>query len=625
MLEGASRVSGVTEKHQDASALSLSDEAEGLRRLLLAVVEDVRVVLVKLAECLQQMRQLRYLPEDTARNIALVSRDIYAPLANRLGVWQIKWELEDLTFRSLEPVAYKNLARLLDQRRVDRERFIRDVIGRVQEEMRRHGIAAAVSGRPKHIYSIWRKMQRKRLGFHELFDIRAVRILVDDVPACYAALGAVHALWPPIPGEFDDYIAKPKGNLYRSLHTAVVGPEEQTVEVQIRSHEMHEHAELGVAAHWRYKDGTRHDPSMDQRVASLRQLLDSREAPAASGDFLEQFRDDSDGERVYVLSPRGKVLELPRGATPLDFAYAIHTDVGHRCRGAKVDGHIVPLAYKLNNGETVEVLLKREPEPRRDWLSAQLGYLKSAKARGKVRHWFNQRDHDKNLAAGRAALERELNRLGVGNCDHEAMAKRCRYQRFEDFLTAIGRGEISAVQLARSLEDQVLPRPKPALETVRRPTSRLARSDDAIRIDGVGNLLVHMAGCCKPVPYDPITGFITRGHGVKVHRRDCQSLLQLSDEDRERLVDVQWTQGEGTFYAVDVQVRAFDRQGLLRDITAVLSQERVNVIAASTRTDPKDHTADVSLTLEISEVDQLARVLKKMSQLPNVLEARRLG
>ncbi|MFN2309206.1 MAG: GTP diphosphokinase [Gammaproteobacteria bacterium] len=595
-------------------------EAESVRKLLLAMVEDVRVVLIKLADRLHNLRTLKFLSEDRQRLIATETLEIYAPIANRLGIWQLKWELEDLSLRYLEPEVYRDIARQLDARRADRERYIEQVVRRLRDELASAGVRAEVSGRPKHIYSIWRKMRRKNLPFSQIFDVRAVRVLVERDADCYAALGVVHGLWHHIPKEFDDYIANPKENAYRSLHTAVAGPGGQTLEVQIRSRAMHEHAELGIAAHWRYKEGGRFDPGLEQRVAWLRQLLEWRDEEPSAREFVDRFKSESGGERVYVLTPQGRVVDLPAGATPLDFAYHIHTDLGHRCRGAKVNGRIVPLNQALHTGEQVEVLSARQGVPSRDWLNPHLGYLKSPRARAKVRHWFRAQDRDKNIAAGRATLDRELHRLGLANCNWEQLAERLHSPSVNDMLAALGNGDLGSAQLAGAANDLMAPAEAEAL-AARAP--RAAEAEAGLRIEGVGNLLTQIARCCRPVPNDPIVGYITRGRGVTIHRRDCPNLLRLAATERERLLEVEWGGAAGAVYPVNIEILAYDRAGLLRDITAVLANEKVNVIGVNTYTDKQDAAAHMQLTLEIRDIGELSRVLSRLSQVSNVIEVRR--
>lgn len=623
LVDGVTKMA-LMQQYPEQSAASRREwsNAESLRKMLLAMVDDVRVVLIKLADRLHNMRTLSHLSEERQRRIARETLDIFAPLANRLGIWQLKWELEDLALRYLEPESYKHIARLLDERRVDRASYIENVVQVLQHELARAGIDAEVTGRPKHIYSIWKKMQRKGVDFHDIFDVRAVRVFVGSLADCYGALGVVHTLWQHIPKEFDDYIATPKENQYQSLHTAVVGPHGRTLEVQIRTHEMHAHAELGVAAHWRYKEGSRFDAGFERKIAWLRQILEWRDEEASAGEFLDRFKGEVFEDRVYVLTPMGNVVDLPAGATPLDFAYHIHTDVGHRCRGAKVNGSMVPLTYELKSGEQVEILTMRNGTPSRDWLNPHLGYLKSSRARAKVRTWFKQQDLEKNVAGGRATLERELHRLGVVDLSLERLSQRFRFERLDDFLAAIGRGEITSNQIAAEAQEQVTPAADDGLP--RRP--RVRRVDGLpldIKIEGVGNLLTNIARCCKPLPQDPIIGYITRGHGVTIHRSDCPNVLRMQNESRERLIEVSWgSSGADNAYPVDVQVIAYDRQGLLRDVTAVLSNEKINVVSLNTLTD-KSNLAHMRLSLQINDLRQLSRLLDKIGQLPNVVEARR--
>ena len=622
LVDGVTKMARIDRLHDlQSGGRRDQQDAESVRKLLLAMVEDVRVVLIKLADRLHNMRTLKYLDEPRRRQIAKETLEIYAPLANRLGIWQMKWELEDLSLRYLDPHSYRDIAAQLDERRVDRERFIDRVVRQLRRELEAAGIAAEVTGRPKHIYSIWKKMQRKNLPFNQIFDVRAVRIIVERDADCYGALGIVHGLWHHIPKEFDDYIANPKENAYRSLHTAVVGPGGQTLEVQIRSRDMHQHAELGIAAHWRYKEGGRFDSSVEQKVAWLRQLLEWKDEEASASDFVDRFKGESGDERVYVLTPQGKVVDLPAGATPLDFAYHIHTDIGHRCRGAKVNGRIVPLTYELHSGEQVEILTTRQGAPSRDWLNSHLGFLKTSRAQAKVRQWFRLQDYDKNVAAGRTVLDRELHRLGVGNSNWEELAGRLHYPNVQDLLAAIGNGDVSVAQIAGAA-NELVPHSGDDLPQLR-PTRAADVGETGLRIEGVGNLLTQIAKCCRPVPNDPIVGYITRGRGVTIHRRDCPNLLRLAAQERERLLQVDWGGAAGTVYPVDIEILAYDRAGLLRDITSVLANERINVIGVNTYTDKKDSAAHMRLTLEIRDIGELSRVLSRIGQLPNVVEVRR--
>ncbi|BAU49034.1 (p)ppGpp synthetase [Sulfurifustis variabilis] len=597
-------------------------QAESLRKMLLAMAEDVRVVLIKLADRLHNMRTLGSLSEESRVRIARETMDVFAPLANRLGIWQLRWELEDLSFRYLEPAAYKQIAQMVAEKRSDRERYISGFVDRLSRELVAAGIQAEVTGRPKHIYGIWRKMRRKAKTFEQITDVRAVRVLVNTVRDCYAALGIVHSLWNHIRGEFDDYIATPKENNYRSIHTAVIGPEGKTVEVQIRTHEMHQQSELGVAAHWRYKEGLRPDESFDKKIAWLRTLLEWKDEVAEAADFVDQFKSEVFSERVYVFTPKGKVIDLPAGATPLDFAYAIHSDVGHRCRGAKVNGHIVPLTYALKTGEQVEVLTVKEGGPSRDWLNPHLGYLRTSKARSKVSQWFRLQNYEVSVADGRNVLEREFQRLGLDDVNYERLAHKSGFAKVDDFLAAIGRGDVKPSQIVSGLQEIVELRPKeerplPAVAPVR------AAPPAGVTILGVGNLLTRMGRCCNPVPGDPIVGFITRGHGITIHRRDCPNALRHHGETDERLIEVSWGAEAGRTYPVDIEITAYERAGLLRDITALLANERVNVLAVNTLTDKGQHVARMTFTVEVPDLGALARVLALIDQIPNVAEVHR--
>ena len=622
MVDGVTKLERIGE-FQKVSESGDQEQAESLRKLLLAMAEDVRVVLIKLADRLHNMRTLQHLDPGQQRRIARETQDIYAPLANRLGIWQMKWELEDLSLRYLEPAAYQELVRQLAEKREDREAYIARVIATLDTELTKAGIKATVSGRPKHIYSIWRKMQRKRVDFDQIFDMRAVRILVEEEKDCYAALGVVHGLWRHIPKEFDDYIANPKQNLYRSLHTAVVGPEGRNLEIQIRTEAMHRHAELGVAAHWRYKEGGGGDAGYEEKIAWLRQLLEWKDEERSANDFVDRFKSEAFQERVYVLTPQGRIVDLPQDATPLDFAYAVHSEVGHRCRGAKVNGRIVPLTYALQNGEQVEILTAREGGPSRDWLNTHLGYLKTSRARSRVRSWFRQQDFEHNVSAGRTILDRELNRVAIAKLPVDKLAARFKYKQIDEFLAAIGHGDVTAGQLANAANELVPSKDALIAQPRRLSKKDLSATDGGIKVLGVGNLLTTIAHCCNPVPNDPIVGYITRGRGVSIHRQDCGNVLQFEDEDRDRLIEVEWGTDADNTYQVDIAVEAYDRSGLLRDITSVLANDKINLLGVNTLTDKEDGIARMNLTLEITDIGQLSRVLSKIGQLPNVVEARR--
>ncbi len=624
LVDGVTKMKVIQEFQPGAGASRKEHaQAESLRKMLLAMAEDVRVVLIKLADRLHNMRTLGALPADKQRRIARETMDIFAPLANRLGIWQIKWELEDLSFRYLESEAYRKIAGFLAERRVDREAYIEQFMALLRGELVKAGIRAEVSGRAKHIYSIWRKMIRKHKDFEQIFDVRAVRVLVDSVRDCYGALGIVHSLWQHVPGEFDDYIATPKENNYRSIHTAVVGPEGKTVEVQIRTHEMHNESELGVAAHWRYKEGARGDKGFDEKIAWLRSLLEWKDEVAEATDFVDQFKSEVFSERVYVFTPKGNIVDLPAGATPLDFAYHIHTNVGHRCRGAKVNGQMVPLTYTLKTGDRIEVLTVKEGGPSRDWLSPHLGYLQTSKARQKVSAWLRLQNLDASIAQGREVLEREFHRLGLADINYEKLASRFEQQGVDAFLAAIGRGDIKPAQLVNAVQELVEPAPREERPPVvtRAPTE--SRRPPGVSIQGVGNLLTRMARCCNPLPGDAIVGFITRGQGITIHRRDCPNALRHQGEHDERMIEVSWGDEEGGTYPVQVEVIAYDRAGLLRDISALLANEKVNVIAVNTATDKQQHVAHMIFTLEIPNIDALSRVLALIDQIPNVTDVRR--
>ena len=625
LVDGVTKMGRIDEM-RDLSSHGEVDthHAENIRKLLLAMAEDVRVVLIKLADRLHNMRTLRYLDETRQQRIARETLDIYAPLANRLGIWQIKWELEDLSLRYLDAEAYHKIASLLDGRRVDRERHIEIVKTSLTASFANTGIDAEISGRPKHIYSIWKKMQRKNVDFHQIFDVQAVRVLVNNVRDCYAVLGIVHGLWRHIPNEFDDYIANPKSNNYRSLHTAVVGPEGKPVEVQIRTKEMHAHAELGIAAHWRYKEGAGTDESYENKIAWLRQLLEWKDEEASADDFVDRFKSESVEERVYVLTPQGQVIDLQQGATALDFAYHIHTDVGHRCRGVKVNGRMVPLGFELSSGDQVEVLTGKQIAPSRDWLNPHLGYLKTSRARAKVRHWFKQLDRDININAGREALERELQRLGISATGLEKVAIKQNFNDVDTMLAALGRGDLHTGPIINTLLNLLDPGQEHAYDI---PTNRFKKQPASgasdFKILGVGNLLTQSARCCNPVPNDHIVGYITRGRGVTIHRSDCSNVLRLKETDRDRLIDVEWGGAPDKVFPVTVNVIAYDRQGLLRDISSVLANDKINLIEVKTSTDKKDMVALMELILEVEDISQLSRILSRIGQLPNIIEVKR--
>jgi GTP pyrophosphokinase len=555
-------------------------QAETLRKMLLAVVSDPRLVLARLAEHLVCLRHARETSAEERERRAVEARAIFAPLANRLGVWQLKWELEDLAFRYLEPEEYRRIAAELNERRADRERYIELVCETLRAELGKAGVRAEVYGRPKHMYSIYRKMARKHLAFEQLFDVRAVRVVVDTIPDCYAALGVVHGLWPYIQGEFDDYIATPKDNFYRSIHTAVMGPQGRSVEVQIRTREMHEHAELGVAAHWTYKEGGARDAQYQRKIEWVRRLLEPQETADADTDFVDRVRAELFEDRVYALTPKGEVIDLPRGSTPLDFAYHVHTSLGHRCRGAKVNGRIVPLTYTLSNGEIVEIITGKQDAPSRDWMLPEQGYLVSARNRAKVRAWFRDAD------AGAAAQLPQDTRL-------------------------------PGAQLLEPPIRRHAPMARPAPASTRRGSS-------PVEIEGVGDLPVTLARCCAPLRPQSIAGYVTVGRGVTIHRSNCPSLVRMRATKPARVLHVEWAATNGASPGVELSVSAYDRSGLVRDITDVLAFERLSIEAMTTTTDRGAGTAHVLVTVTIGDLEQLTRVLKRLTAIPNVIHARRL-
>ncbi|MGQ0428910.1 MAG: RelA/SpoT family protein [Gammaproteobacteria bacterium] len=599
-------------------------QADALRRMLLAVVTDPRLVLVRLADQLRRMRHARDLDEPDRLRIAWETREIYAPLANRLGIWQLKWELEDLAFRWLEPAAYRQIAGQLNESRLDRERWIESAITEVSTELARQGIEAEVVGRPKHICSIWRKMHRKGLAFEQVLDVRAIRVIAASVADCYAALGAVHGRWPYIPGEFDDYIATPKDNLYRSLHTAVIGPGAAPLEVQIRTREMHEHAELGVAAHWRYKEGAARDAAYDRKIEWLRELLLPAAEAESDSDFLSRVRADLFEDRVYALTPKGEVVDLPSGATPIDFAYHVHTDLGHRCRGARVNGRIVPLDHRLANGEVVEIIGGKQAQPSRDWLIEREGFLASPRSRAKVRAWFKKRDTGQNLAEGREIFERELARQGGPQALISELIGEFGLTSAEALYLALGAGDLTVAQLSAAMQRRARARaamaPAPELPSIG-PVARAPAS--AVQVEGVGDLMSVYARCCNPVPPEAVTGYVTVGRGVTIHRTGCRNLARLAARAPDRLLQVGWGRSAERRFPVEIMIHAMDRKGLLRDVTTLVADEKVNIERLVSRGDPGQGSADLALRVAVAGLEELTRLLSRLAALPGVISARR--
>lgn len=597
--------------------------AENLRRMLMAVVDDVRVVIIKLAYRIETLKILKNADDEIRHIKAQETMDVYAPLANWLGIGQLKWALEDLSFRYLETETYQKIAFLLEERREDREQYINDFIAELKRFFSAHNIHAEIEGRPKHIFSIWKKMQSKGLEFNELFDLRAVRVVVNSVTECYSVLGIVHTNWTHIQKEFDDYIANPKKNGYQSLHTAVIGPEGKHIEVQIRTDEMHMSAERGIASHWRYKQGTTFDHAFEKNINTIRDLVKQDENDSDGiDDYLDEYSAELFNDRVYVFTPSGEVIDLPKGATPLDFAYAIHTEVGHRCRGAKVDGRIVSLTTKLKNSDHVEIMRAKEGGPSRDWMNANFGYIYSAHTRAKVRNWFNHQDLEKNIEDGRDIFERTLARLNIHNVRPEALLKPAKRKNVETLFSDIGRGNISTAQVLAWTHETIEPDQDVLPKTIIRE-DKTSQKSGHISVQGVGNLLTNMAKCCKPLPGDMIIGFITQGKGVTVHRSDCKNVLSFDSEQQQRLIEVSWGGSMMSTYPVDITVNAFDRTGLLSDITTTLSNEKINLISANTYTDKRDQTCTFHLTIEIHNVGQLSELIDRINQLANVFNVKR--
>lgn len=624
LVDGVTKLSYIDAMSQMGSRDIEDEEAESLRKMFLAMVDDVRVVLIKLVDRLHNMRTLGSLPPERRLRIARETLEIFAPLANRLGIWQIKWELEDLGFRHYDSKTYHQIANLINERRQSREVYIQKVCAELQSRLRLEGIAATVEGRPKHIYSIYKKMRRKGVDFDQIYDVRGIRVLVDTVQDCYTVLGIIHSLWKPIPGQFDDFIANPKDNMYQSLHTAVVGPEGKTIEAQIRTREMHRRAELGIAAHWRYKEGSKRDVAYENKVAWLRSLMDWRQDVEDAREFVDSIKTDVLEDRVYVFTPKGEVRDLPAGSTPIDFAYYIHTEVGHRCRGARVNGRLVPLTYKLKNGDQVEIITAKRGGPSRDWLRPDLGYVASARSRQKIRRWFRLQDREENINFGREQLRRELKRLNLADdVKYQEIAALFDYQDVDDFFAAIGYGDLNSQRVAAKVL-QVLRREEVFAQA---EEETVAVTPEGIRVKGVGDLYTQLARCCNPSPDDPspIIGYVTRGHGVTVHKWECPNILaRINQGEIDRLVEVDWGKTVHRIYPVVIKVRAWDRDGLLRDIATVIAEEGVNMRKVNSVSAQKTNLATLTATLEITSINQLICILDKIERLPNVIEVTRL-
>jgi GTP pyrophosphokinase len=630
LIDGVLQMAAISYPHAPHHGMSQHNQQENLRKMLVNMVDDVRVALIKIAERTCALRQVRGAPREKCLQVANEVTDIYAPLAHRLGVGQIKWELEDLAFRYQHEDDYKAIAKQLAEKRLDRTRYIKDVVETLKRLIEaQHLHDYDVSGRAKHIYSIWRKMQRKGIPFSEVNDVRAVRILVPEVADCYTVLGIVHSRWHHVPNEFDDYIANPKKNGYQSLHTAVLGPENKVLEIQIRTFAMHDEAELGVCAHWRYKghDTQGKSRGYEEKIAWLRHVIEWQDEVGEFGDLREGLLSDVAPDRIYVFTPEGHIIDLPSISTPIDFAYRVHTEVGHRCRGAKVDGRIVPLIYKLKTGQKIEILTASKGGPSRDWLNPSLGYVRTSRARAKIQAWFKYQARDQHLEEGRGLFEREMKRLDVEGLNLVRLAAAVNYVSPDDMYAALGAGDLrigqvlnQAQQLFGEHDDEeklirLLAKPK-------RQSSQKAKSD--ITVLGVGNLKTSMANCCRPVPGEPIAGFITQGRGVTIHRQDCHNLLQLRAEEPQRIIEAEWGEREQTRYPVTIEIQAWDRSGLLRDVTSLLGHEKVNVLAVNTLTDTDESIARLRITLEVDGLETLGRLFSRIQQLQNVIEVRRL-
>jgi GTP pyrophosphokinase len=609
---------GQASEEETAARLRKSKQdlaSETLRKTFLAMGEDVRVVLIKLADRLHNMRTMGHVPDAKRRRIAQQTLDIFAPLANRLGIWQIKWELEDLSFRYTYPEKYKEIAEQISERRPDREASVAAIIESIRNLLEKHNIKVEISGRPKHIYSIYKKMINKDKPFELVRDIRAVRLIVPDVPACYATLGLIHTTWRPLPGEFDDYIAAPKDNFYQSLHTAVIYDDGKPVEVQIRTPEMNQNAEFGIAAHWRYKEGKARDSAFEQHVNWLRAMMDWKQDVQDAQEFMDGMKSDVFMDRVYIFTPKGDIIDLPAGATPLDFAYHVHTDIGHRCRGARVNGKLVPLDHALKTGDQVEILTAKRGGPSRDWMNINLGLVRTQRARAKIRAWFKKEDYEQNLSSGRGMLERELHRLGMDAINLEGLGRSLGFKQPDEMYEALGCGDLSLSKVVKLLSE--IPAGADLLEAAAPATESV--STEAIDVVGLKGLLTSMARCCNPMPGDQIVGYITRGRGATIHRQDCPNVLSMTD--RERLVRVSWGNHVRT-YGVPIRIHAFDRQGLMGDISNLLNTEGVNIVDVGVKVE--HNLADLRLIVEVRDITQLSRILTRIENIPNVLEAQRV-
>ncbi|CAH0541380.1 GTP diphosphokinase [Vibrio marisflavi] len=635
LIDGVEEMAAIGQLNATLEGSAASGQVDNVRRMLLAMVDDFRCVVIKLAERISNLIEVKKEPDEIRRAAAKECANIYAPLANRLGIGQLKWEIEDYAFRYQQPDTYKQIAKQLAERRIVREQYITDFVDDLSAEMKESHIQAEVSGRPKHIYSIWRKMQKKSLDFDELFDVRAVRIIAERLQDCYAALGIVHTKYKHLPDEFDDYVANPKPNGYQSIHTVVLGPEGKTIEIQIRTKQMHEDSELGVAAHWKYKEGSSSRSGYDEKITWLRKLIDWQEEMSDSGEMLDELRSQVFDDRVYAFTPKGDVVDLPMGATPLDFAYHIHSEVGHRCIGAKVAGRIVPFTHKLSMGDQVEIITSKEPNPSRDWLNPSMGFVHSGRARAKINAWFRKQGREKNIEAGREILETELQKIGASLKDADEYAlKRFNVNTPDELYAGVGTGDLRINQIVNHInalvnkptaeeEDQQALEKLQESEQKAAPVSRPKK--DAVVVEGVDNLMTHLARCCQPIPGDDIKGYITQGRGISVHRSDCEQLEELSLHAPERIIDTVWGSGFVGSYILTIRVEAMERSGLLKDITTLLANEKMKVTSMRNRTDYKRQLAVMDFDLEVTNVEVLSRVTNRVEQIKDVMSVKRLG
>ncbi|MEZ9130802.1 GTP diphosphokinase [Vibrio breoganii] len=636
LIEGVEEMAAIGQLNASLESSSASSQIDNVRRMLLAMVDDFRCVIIKLAERICNLREVKNAPDEVRQAVAKECANIYAPLANRLGIGQLKWEIEDYAFRYQNPTTYKKIAKQLAERRIDRERYITEFVDDLESEMKRTNINAEVSGRPKHIFSIWRKMQKKKLAFDELFDVRAVRIIADQLQDCYGALGIVHTKYKHLPGEFDDYVANPKPNGYQSIHTVVLGPEGKTIEIQIRTKQMHEDSELGVAAHWKYKEGSSGGRSgYDEKITWLRKLLDWQEEMSDSGEMLDELRSQVFDDRVYAFTPRGDVVDLPMGATPLDFAYHIHSEVGHRCIGAKVAGRIVPFTHQLEMGDQVEIIMQKEPNPSRDWLNPSLGFVHSSRARAKINAWFRKQSREKNIDAGKEILEVELAKIGANLKDADLYAlKRFNVNSADELYAGIGSGDLRINQVVNHI-NALVNKPtaeeedKQALEKLKSVDSTAPIESkphkDAVVVEGVDNLMTHLARCCQPIPGDRISGYITQGRGISVHRSDCDQLNELRHHAPERIIDTVWGSGFVGSFILTLRVEALERTGLLKDITTLITNEKLKVASMRSRTDHKRQMSIMDLDVQVNSVEISSRVQSRIEQIKDVISVKRLG